>query len=89
MKPHVHETHPAIVKRLNRATGHLRSIVEMIESGRSCLDIVQQLQAFEKAIVGAKKALIHDHIDHCLSHTEKSKGVSTAVDEFREISKYL
>ena len=31
-----HATHPAIVKRLKRAEGHLRSIVEMIEGGRSC-----------------------------------------------------
>jgi len=29
---HRHDSHPAIVKRLNRAGGHLRSIVEMIES---------------------------------------------------------
>ena len=34
MSEHRHETHPAIVKRLNRAGGHLRSIVEMIENER-------------------------------------------------------
>lgn len=37
-----HQSHPAIVKRLRRAGGHLNSIVEMIEQGRSCLDIAQQ-----------------------------------------------
>ena len=87
----LHETHPEIVKRLKRAEGHLRSIVEMIESGRSCLDIAQQLHAVEKAIAKAKRTLIHDHIDHCL---EASAGPQTGeqrtqIGEFKEITKYL
>ena len=48
MSEHRHETHPAIVKRLNRAGGHLRSIVEMIENERPCAEIAQQLHAVEK-----------------------------------------
>ena len=85
------ETHSAIVKRLRRAEGHLRSIVEMIESGRSCLDIAQQLHAVEKAIANAKRTLIHDHIDHCL---EAAAGPMTGeqraqLGEFKEITKYL
>ena len=63
---HLHETHPEIVKRLKRADGHLRSVIEMIEAGRPCLDIAQQLHAVEKAIGQAKKTLIQDHLDHCL-----------------------
>ena len=46
---HVHQTHPDIAKRLKRAEGHLRSVIEMIEGGRPCLDISQQLHAVEKA----------------------------------------
>ena len=61
-----HQTHPSIVKRLRRADGHLRGVIEMIETGRPCLDIAQQLHAVEKAIAAAKTLLIHDHIDHCL-----------------------
>ncbi len=63
---HRHQTHPEIVKRLKRAEGHLKSIVEMIEGHRSCLDIAQQLHAVEKAISQAKKTLIQDHLDNCL-----------------------
>ncbi|QDC40251.1 metal-sensing transcriptional repressor [Sphingobium fuliginis] len=84
-----HGSHPAIVKRLNRAGGHLRGIVEMIEGGRACVDIAQQLHAVEKAIANAKKAMINDHIDHCLARAEAAEGVGSAVDEFRRISKYL
>lgn len=88
---HVHASHPDIVKRLKRAGGHLKSVIEMIEAERSCLDVAQQLQAVEKAIAQAKKALIHDHLDHCLEDAigtldEKDRA---AIDEFRDIARYL
>ncbi len=84
----MHSTHPAIIKRLNRAAGHLRSIVEMIEAERPCVDIAQQLKAVESAVASAKRALINDHIDHCLVHAEEGDGPQQAIDQFRAISKY-
>lgn len=88
---HVHQTHPAIIKRLRRAGGHLNGIIEMIEAGRPCLDIAQQLQAVEKAIAQAKKTLIHDHLDHCVTIAAGpvQGDRQRSVDEFREIAKYL
>lgn len=90
-QPHLHETHPAIVKRLQRANGHLKGIIEMIETGRPCLDIAQQLQAVEKAIAQAKKTLIQDHLDHCLEEVVGPLGRDRrqSIDEFKEIAKYL
>lgn len=88
---HTHETHPAIIKRLKRANGHLKGIIEMIEAGRPCLDIAQQLHAVEKAIAQAKKTLIQDHLDHCLEEVvgELAKGQRQTIDDFKEITKYL
>jgi len=63
---HLHQTHPDIIKRLRRAAGHLAGVIEMLEAGRPCLDLAQQLQALESAITNAKRTLIHDHLDHCL-----------------------
>lgn len=89
--PHVHATHPDIVKRLKRADGHLRSVIEMIEAGRQCLDVAQQLHAVEKAIAQAKKTLIHDHLDHCFDDAVGPRDPEhrVAIDEFRAIAKYL
>lgn len=91
MEPHLHETHPQIVKRLKRAEGHLRGVIEMIESGRPCLDIAQQLHAVERAIAQAKKTFIQDHLDHCLEDVvgPLARERRQALDEFREIAKYL
>ncbi|MBP2150921.1 metal-sensing transcriptional repressor [Xanthobacter flavus] len=88
---HLHETHPEIVKRLKRADGHLKGIIEMIEQGRPCLDIAQQLQAVEKAIAQAKKTLIQDHLDHCLEDVvgPLAREQRRSIDAFKEITKYL
>ena len=83
--------HAAIARRLKRANGHLETIIEMIEHGRPCAQIAQQLQAVEGAIENAKKTLIHDHISDSLDKSPKASGVKgqALLREFRLIAKYL
>ena len=86
-----HASHPDIIKRLKRAEGHLKGIIKMMEEGRGCLDIAQQLQAVESAVGNAKKALVHDHIDNCLEHAVRDgiQGADETIREFKAITKYL
>lgn len=86
-----HQSHPEIVKRLRRANGHLLKVIAMIEEERPCLDLAQQLHAVESAIHEAKKALIHDHLDHCLDAAVgmNGKSVRAPIDEFKAITRYL
>jgi len=41
-QPHTHASHPAIIKRLRKASGHLSSTIEMLGQGRTCLNVTQQ-----------------------------------------------
>jgi len=86
-----HRSHPDILKRLRRATGHLQKVIVMIEGGRPCLDLAQQLHAVESAIREAKKTLVHDHLDHCLDAAmgPVSRKTRAPIDEFKAITKYL
>ena len=86
-----HHSHPAIIKRLKRAEGHLKSIITMIEEERPCVDLAQQLHAVEAAIGNAKRVLIHDHIEHCLddSHTHSAPEMRAQMTELKSLSKYL
>lgn len=88
-KLELHATHPAVVKRLKRANGHLVSVINMIESGQSCTDIAQQLHAVEKAIQQAKRTLIQDHIEHCLDEAIAGPADVQVVADFKAITKYL
>lgn len=86
-----HHTHPNIVKRLKRVEGHLRSTIAMIEDGRPCVDLAQQLHAIENAVAKAKSVLIHDHIDHCLGDAAHgdARSARSAIAEFKSLTKYL
>lgn len=85
MTGHTHQSHPQITARLKRAHGHLAKVITMLEDEAACSDIAQQLFAVEKAITNAKRALIHDHVDHCLSTEADDKSVA----DFKTITKYL
>ncbi len=91
MANHLHATHPDIIKRLKRAHGHLAGVISMIEEGRSCVDLAQQLHAVESAITNAKRELIHDHMEHCVADAVAEGGMSAeqALRELKSLTKYL
>jgi DNA-binding FrmR family transcriptional regulator len=82
---------PEIVTRLKRAQGHLSGVIEMLESGRPCMELAQQLHAVEKAIGNAKKELIKEHLNHCVEETTQAmpRELRALVQEFQGITKYL
>ena len=86
-----HQSHTDVLKRLKRAEGQLRSVCAMIEAGRGCLDVAQQLHAAERAIREAKKTYIHDHLDHCLDEAanDTKRKVRDPFKEFKAIAQYL
>jgi uncharacterized protein len=82
---------PHIAARLKRAQGHLAKVIEMMESGRPCMDLAQQVHAVEKAIANAKKELIKDHIHHCMEQTSETlpREFRELIKEFQGVTKYL
>jgi DNA-binding FrmR family transcriptional regulator len=91
MKPHPHRSHAAVAKRLRLVEGHVRSVVGMIEAGRPCREIAQQMHAIERAVAEAKRTLIQDHIDHCLDDAAEDTAAArrAAIAEFKQIARYL
>jgi DNA-binding FrmR family transcriptional regulator len=84
-------TFPQIAARLKRAQGHLAAVIDMLEAGRTCMDLAQQLHAVEKAIGNAKKELIKDHIHHCMEDTSEAlpREFRALIKEFQGVTKYL
>jgi DNA-binding FrmR family transcriptional regulator len=82
---------PQVAARLKRAEGHLARVIEMLEGGRPCMELAQQLHAVEKAIGNAKKELIKDHIHHCVEETSGAMPaeVRSLIREFQGVTKYL
>ncbi len=62
----------------------MRRVIGMIEEGRPCLDLATQLHAVERAVAEAKRVLIHDHIDHCVT-----TGGAHDLAEIKSLTKLL
>ena len=65
---HQHKQTKAIINRLSRIEGHVRSIKTMVEEGRDCTDVLIQLAAVRSAIEKTGRAVLEDHLESCLFH---------------------
>jgi DNA-binding FrmR family transcriptional regulator len=88
-KQHPHKERKAVLNRLSKIEGHVRSIRTMIENDRPCSDILMQLSAVRSAIDKVGKIVLEDHLESCLIKTgehpdenETWAGVKEALDRF-------
>lgn len=50
LPPYREERHRDVVNRLKRIEGQVRGLIEMVENGRGCEDVAQQMCAVRKAM---------------------------------------
>ena len=67
-----------IIKRLNRAQGQIGGIVRMLEAGRSCDEIVNQIAAVSKAIDTAAFTLISSSLKECIQEDRQNAEAVSA-----------
>jgi len=86
-----HASDPEVRRGLTQAQGHIASVLSMLTDGRSCPDLAQQLQAVENTIRSVKRALIHDHMEHCVADAVSDGGMNAeqALRELKSLTKYL
>lgn len=58
-----HKNMKAVVNRLARIEGHVRSIKEMAANKRDCSDILLQIAAVRKALDNTAKVVLKDHLE--------------------------
>jgi DNA-binding FrmR family transcriptional regulator len=59
-----------VINRLKRAQGQLGGVIRLIEEGRDCQDIVNQLAAVNKALDRAGYAIVSTGLRECLANPE-------------------
>jgi DNA-binding FrmR family transcriptional regulator len=57
----------AVLNRLRRAQGQLAAVIEMVEDGRDCRDIVTQLAAVSRALDRAGFKIVASNMRQCLA----------------------
>jgi DNA-binding FrmR family transcriptional regulator len=63
---HEHKYRKQIVNRLAKIEGHLRAVKDMTAEGRDCSEVLLQIAAVQKALDGAAKLLLKDHLESCV-----------------------
>ncbi len=65
---HHHKKTKAVMNRLSRIEGHVRSIKTMLEEHRDCTEVLVQVAAVRSAINKVGKVILEDHLESCLFH---------------------
>ena len=71
------ETLADVVVRLRRAQGQIGGVIQMIEDGRDCKDIVTQLAAASRALDRAGFKIIATGLQQCIQQEPDSTGQAT------------
>ena len=76
-----------IVNRLSRLEGHVRSIKEMVASGRDCAEVLVQMAAVRSALDRAGYAILEDHLEHCVGEALDGGKGQRAVEDLKKALK--
>ena len=70
-----------VIKRLRRAQGQLAGVLNMIDEGRDCGDIVTQLAAVSKAIDRAGFTMIAAGLQQCIRSNEDETDARARLEK--------
>lgn len=76
---------PEALQRLHKVQGQLGGIVRMLEQGRDCQDVVQQLASVGRAVDRVGLKLLTGQLRHCLTDEEAALGDGYEESKFERL----
>jgi DNA-binding FrmR family transcriptional regulator len=76
---------PEAVSRLRKVEGQLGGIIRMIEQGRDCADVIQQLAAVGRAVDRVGLKLMAAQLRQCLADEPAARGEGYQEDKFERL----
>ena len=74
-------TQARAVHRLKIARGHLDKVIEMVDNGKYCIDILTQSQAVQAALKEVDAIILENHLSTCVSQSLSGSGKENAIAE--------
>ncbi len=71
--------------RLSRARGQIDGIERMLDSGRPCRDILQQIAAAQEALRAAGKLMVRNYLENCATGAILAGPKSETYDEIMDM----
>ena len=70
-----------IQARLKRIEGQARGVQKMVDEGRECVDVLNQLAAIKAAVNGLSGELLEAYLLRCVRHPEEFPSPEAAVED--------
>lgn len=70
-----------MIARLKRIEGQAKGIQKMIDEGRDCVDIMNQLSAVKAAVNGLGGEMLSTFALYCLRHPESFASPEQAIEQ--------
>jgi DNA-binding FrmR family transcriptional regulator len=67
-----------VLDRVKRIAGQVAGVQRMIEEGRYCVDVLNQIAAVRSALDALGVELLTNHLETCVLGSEKGSGHPTA-----------
>lgn len=84
----------ALIQRLKRIEGQVRGVTNMIEEGRYCVDVLQQINAIRAALGKVENEVLKSHANTCVEEAiqngkpeEQRKKFAELIDLFGRVKK--
>ena len=90
MNHHHHHANQKVIHRLARIEGHVRSVREMVASGRDCSEVLTQIAAVRSALDKAGQVILEDHLKHCIADAiEVGQGEEALNDLMTALKRFF
>ena len=82
-----HPCHKNQIASIRRIKGQIEGVERMINDGKYCIDILNQIKATKNAITSVEGKILKTHLEECIK--ESINGENEAQQKIDEILKVL
>jgi|TARA_A100001388_G_C28717037_1_gene474361 DNA-binding FrmR family transcriptional regulator len=81
-----HPSHQSQLSALRRVEGQVRGIIKMIDEGKYCIDVLNQIKAAKAALVRVESNVLKKHVESCVKASFKNKeAIDSKVEELLKL----
>ena len=81
-----HPSHQSQLSALRRVEGQVRGIIKMIDEGKYCIDVLNQIKAAKAALVRVESNVLKKHVESCVKASFKNKeSINSKVEELLKL----
>ena len=83
-----HPCHKGQLANLKRIEGQVRGVQGMIEEGKYCVDILNQIKALKNSLITVEAKILKTHLRECIKESlEGDDQFDSKIDEIMKIMK--